>query len=107
MGVPFYVSLDDSSGRVIGGRGAKTAWVDMQPAFAAHEERRRQAWALVGWVGRVGRGCVCGLSEGWAGLGWAGLAACTAGGGNQREDGGTYLARMNGSVTGWGAKAVA
>lgn len=49
----------------------------------------------------------CGLSEGWAGLGWAGLAACTAGGGNQREDGGTYLARMNGSVTGWGAKAVA
>lgn len=50
---------------------------------------------------------MCGLSEGWAGLGWAGLAACTAGGGTNGEDGGTYLARMNGSVTGWGAKAVA
>lgn len=55
---------------------AKTTWVDMQPAFAAHEERGRLG-ALVGWVGRVGRGWVCGLSEGWAGLGWAGLAACT------------------------------
>lgn len=42
---------------------------------------------------------------GWAGLGWACGLYC--GRGNQREDGGTYLARMNGSVTGWGAKAVA
>lgn len=43
---------------------------------------------------------------GWAGLGWACGLYCGKGG-NQREDGGTYLARMNGSVTGWGAKAVA
>lgn len=87
---------------------AKTAWVDMRPAFAAHEEREAGLGPLVGWVGRAGRGVgVCGLSEGWAGLGWAGLAACTAGGGTNGEDGGTYLARMNGSVTGWGAKAVA
>lgn len=36
-GTPFYVSLDDSSGPVIGGRVAKTARVDRyaQPAIAA------------------------------------------------------------------------
>lgn len=84
---------------------AKTAWVDMQPAFAAHEERGRQAWALVGWVGRGVRvWAVRGM--GWAGLGWA--CGLYFGRGNQREDGGTYLARVTCSVTGLGgAKAVA
>ena len=42
------------------------------------------------------------------GLGWAGLGLRPVlREGDQREDGGTYLARMNCSVTGWGAKAVA
>lgn len=66
---------------------------------------------MVGWVGRAGRGGYECTSVGCPrdGLGWAGLGLrpVLREGGNQREDGGTYLVRMNGSVTGWGAKAVA
>lgn len=80
VGEPFYVSLDDSSGRVIGGRVAKTAWVGMQPAFAAHGERERGRlgpWYLgrLGRQGRQGRQGLCCVwavrGMGWAGLGWA------------------------------------
>jgi hypothetical protein len=88
--VRFYVSLDDSSGRVIGGRVAKTAWVDMQPAFAAHKER--EAGLGLGRLGRLGgqggQG-LCGWAVrgmGWAGLGWACGLYC--GRGDQREEGG-------------------
>lgn len=65
---------------------AKTTWVGMQPAFAA--AMRREAGLGLGRQGRRG----CGLSEGWAGLGWAGLAACTVGGGtNGRTEEPTWL----------------
>lgn len=47
---------------------AKTAWVDMQPAFAAHEER--EAGLGLGRLGRQGVVCVDCPRDG---LGWAGL----------------------------------
>lgn len=67
-GTPFYVSLDDSSGPVIGGRVAKTARVDRyaQPAIAAAAKSGRASGQ-----GRAGQNKAGGVAV--DGLGWARL----------------------------------